>query len=330
MIAPYLLIPGEHGGEKISLDRGHAWKIGRNKDNDVVFLNDLVSRYHAILQHTDDGEYHLMDMGSRNGSFVNGSRVSFPISLKDGDTISLGEYQLTFHRPEGAAQAAPPNAAKSGSDTKLLASSRKTSVLVVDVRDFTKLAQQIDPSLLSNLISTWFREGGQVMLEQGSWALKYIGDALMAVWVHRHPDKEALEIWGILKACVELVNLTATLQTRFELPVSIRVGMGINTGHAIVGNTGSARFNDYTALGDTVNAAFRFESATKDIGMDMIIGQDTCRLCRRLSQHGDAQQYFVERTVDLKGYDRPSAVWATTFAKLKEFVQAPSCGRSGV
>jgi len=327
MIAPYLLIPGEHGEEKISLDRGHAWKIGRNKDNAVVILDKLVSRYHAILQHTDDGEYHLMDMGSRNGSFVNGSRVSFPISLKDGDTISLGEYQLTFHRPEGAAQAAPPNAAKSGSDTKLLASSRKTSVLVVDVRDFTKLAQQIDPSLLSNLISTWFREGGQVMLEQGSWAQKYIGDALMAVWVHRNPDQEAQEVWGILKACVKLVNLTATLQARFELPVPIRVGMGMNTGDAIVGNTGSARFNDYTALGDTVNAAFRFESATKDIGMDMIIGPDTCR---RLCQCWDAQRYFVERKVDLKGYDGPRAVWATSFANLKEFVQAPLLDRSGV
>jgi adenylate cyclase len=158
------------------------------------------------------------------------------------------------------------------------------------------------------------------MLEQGSWAQKYIGDALMAVWVHRHPDKEALEIWGILKACVELVNLTATLQSRFALAVPIRVGMGINTGDAILGNTGSARFNDYTALGDTVNAAFRFESATKDIGMDLIIGQDTCR---RLCQCGDAPRYFVERTVDLKGYDRPSAVWATTFENLKEFVQAP-------
>jgi adenylate cyclase len=320
MSAPFLLIPGEHGGEKISLDRGDVWKIGRNKDNDVVIVDDLVSRHHAILHHTDDGEYNLMDMGSRNGSFVNGSRVSCPISLRDGDTISLGEYQLSFHRPDEAAQAAARDATTSLETTKSLATIRNTSILVADVRDFTKLAQQIDQSLLSNLISTWFRKGGQLMYEQGSWAQKYIGDALMAVWVHRQPDREALEIWGILKACVGLVNLTATLQSRFKLAVPIRVGVGINTGDAIVGNTGNARFNDYTALGDTVNAAFRFESATKEIGMDIIIGPDTCR---HLSRRWDAQRCFVERTVELKGYDRPSAVWAATFENLKEFVQGP-------
>src|SRR5579862_1116872 len=317
---PYLLIPGEHGEEKTLLDQGNTWKIGRNGDNDVVVCNDLVSRYHALLQHTGAGEYYLMDMGSRNGSSVNGSRISYPVSLKDGDTISLGDYQLSFHWPEGAAQAAAPNAAISGSATKLLALPGKTSVLVVDIRDFTKLASQMDQSLLSNLISTWFCEGGELMLKQGSWTQKYIGDALMAVWVHRWPDREGHEIWGILKTCVELVNLTATLQPRFDLPVPIRIGMGVNSGYATVGNTGSARFNDYTALGDMVNAAFRFESATKVIGMDMIIGQDTFQY---LSQCSDPQRYFVERTVDLKGYDRPNDVWATTFANLEEFARTP-------
>jgi adenylate cyclase len=318
--ATYLLIPGADGGTKIPLDQGHAWKIGRNDDNDVVISDDLVSRYHALLQHTEAGEYYLMDMGSRNGSFVNGARVSFPVSLKDGDKISLGDYQITFHWPGAAEQAAAPKAPVSGSATVALFTTRKTSVLVVDVRDFTKLTQRIDQSLLCNLIGTWFREGGQLMQEQGSWAQKYIGDALMSVWVHRKREQEAQEIWGILKACVDLVQVTATLQSRFELDFPIRIGMGINTGEATLGNTGSGRLNDYTALGDTVNAAFRFESATKDIGMDVIIGQDTFQC---LSQCSDPQRYFVERTVNLKGYDRPAAVWATTFADLKTFVQIP-------
>jgi adenylate cyclase len=316
--ATYLLLPGKDREEKIPLTQGHAWKIGRNEDNDVVILEEQVSRYHAVVQCTDAGEYYLIDMGSRNGSFVNGVRVSFPVYLKDGDEISLGEYQITFHWPGEAAQAVVPKAPARGSSTVGVFAMRKTTVLVADVRDFTKLTQQIDQSVLSNLIGTWFREGGQLMQGQGSWSQKYIGDALMSVWVHGKRDREAREILGILRACVALVNATATLQSRFNLPLPIRIGMGINTGDAILGNAGSKRIQDYTALGDMVNATFRFESATKDIGMDVIIGGDTFQC---LSQCSDPQQYFVERTVSLKGYAHPSVVWATTFAHLNAFVE---------
>ena len=320
MTAPYFLLPGADGERKISLDQGHTWKIGRNDDNEVVIFDDLVSRHHAVLQHNGSGEYYLMDMGSRNGSFVNGSRVTFPVSLKDADAISLGDYQFSFHWPEKAAQAAAPSVPMDGVPTRALYAPRRSSVLVVDVRGFTQLSQQIDPSLLCNLIGSWFREGGQLMQEKGSWAQKYIGDALMSVWVHQKSDREPQEVWGILQACVEFANLTDMLQERFSLPVPIRVGMGINSGEAMVGNTGSAGSNDYTALGDTVNAAFRFESATRTINMDMIIGRVTFE---RLSRCSDPQKYFEPRTVDLKGYDRPVAVWATTFPQLREFARVP-------
>ena len=96
--------------------------------------------------------------------------------------------------------------------------------------------------------------------------------------------------------------------------------MGLNTGDATIGNAGSSRINDYTALGDTVNSAFRFESATKEIGMDAIIGQDTFQF---LSQCSDPHKHFVQQKIKLKGYDRPNVVWATTFADLEKFVQIP-------
>jgi adenylate cyclase len=320
MSAPYLLIPGADGERKILLDRGPAWKIGRNEDNEVVIFDDLVSRHHALLQTNGSGEYYLMDMGSRNGSFVNGARVSFPIALKDLDVISLGDYQFSFRWPEKGSATAIPSVPVGGVPTRALYAPRKSSVLVVDVRGFTQLSQQIDPSLLCNLIGSWFREGGQLMQDRGSWAQKYIGDALMSVWVHMKSDREPQEVWGILKGCVDFANLTDKLQARFDLPVPIRVGMGINSGEAMVGNTGSAGSNDYTALGDTVNAAFRFESATRAIGMDMIIGQVTFD---RLSRCSDPKPFFEQRTVDLKGYDLPIKVWATTFEKVREFIQVP-------
>src|SRR6266508_4370730 len=89
------------GNTRVVLDQGTTWRVGRGDTNQVVVPDDLVSRNHALLQRSESGEFILIDMGSRNGSFVNGCRVSIPAALKDGDTITLGPYSFTFHRPAG-------------------------------------------------------------------------------------------------------------------------------------------------------------------------------------------------------------------------------------
>jgi adenylate cyclase len=85
----------------------------------------------------------------------------------------------------------------------------------------------------------------------------------------------------------------------------------------MVGNAGSSDRSDYTALGDTVNAAFRLESSTKEIGMDIALGESTYRYISHLGAH----QLFQQYDVNLKGYDKPTVTYATTFANLSEFLQ---------
>jgi len=321
MEAAYLIFAD--GTTRVTLDQGNTWRIGRGDTNQVVIPDDLVSRNHALLQRTEAGDYILIDMGSRNGSFVNGIRVSIPVTLRTGDTITLGPYSLTFHQPVSSTSSQAIPAAVEAEATKGFFAPRLTTVLVVDVRDFTKLTQAISEELLCQVIGTWFREGGQIMQQQGSWAQKYIGDALMAVWVHmRGPDQEVIEI---MRALAELVRLTGTLQERYSLTAPIRIGAGLNSGLATVGNAGSREIGDYTALGDTVNAAFRIESSTKEIGMDLAIGQQTYDTLRKSS---NPDPYFVQRTVHLKGYENPRPVWAATFANLEKYLQglAPAVG----
>jgi len=305
------------GRTRVLLDQGNTWRIGRGDANAIVIPDDLVSRNHALLQRTESGDYILIDMGSRNGSFVNGIRVSIPATVKDGDTITLGPYSLTFHKPAGSTLPhTAPAAGPEAEATKGFFAPRLTTVLVVDVRGFTQLTQSIPEELLCQVIGTWFREGGQIMQQQGSWAQKYIGDALMAVWVHmKGPDQEVIEI---MRALSELVRLTSTLEERYGLAAPIRVGAGLNSGLATVGNAGSREIGDYTALGDTVNAAFRIETATKEICQDLAIGQQTYDTLRKSS---NPDPYFVQRTVSLKGYEQPRPVWATSFANLEKYLQ---------
>jgi len=72
-------------------------------------------------------------------------------------------------------------------------------------------------------------------------------------------------------------DLTKELKEEGLPPVAI--GIGINTGDAIIGNMGSDIRFDYTAIGDAVNTAARLESATKEKKVDLLIGENTKKLC---------------------------------------------------
>ncbi|MBI1792021.1 MAG: adenylate/guanylate cyclase domain-containing protein [Acidobacteria bacterium] len=312
----YLIVTA--GNLQIPLDRGSAWRIGRTEPSDVLIPDDRVSRNHAIVQRSQSGEYYLIDMGSTNGSFVNGSRISIPVSLRNGDRILIAEHELIFHCP------APPPAVSSVETVKIdenatraLFNTRLLTVLVADVRDFTKLTRLIDQAQLCQVIGTWFRQGGQIFQEHGSWAQKYIGDAIMAVWLHQDGVRAPGDVMGILRALAEFAQLSAGMQAQFNLPFEFRIGVGINSGLASIGNTGSGQLMDFTAMGDAVNAAFRLEAATKEIGMEVAVGRTTFDW---LSERGKPGAYFQPRTVLLKGYEQPVQIWGVSLAGLREFV----------
>src|SRR5207302_6611855 len=70
-------------------------QIGKGPRNDVVMADAAVSAAHAII-HTEGETYSITDIGSRNGTYVNGERVSGPRKLNHGDVISMGLSKLTF------------------------------------------------------------------------------------------------------------------------------------------------------------------------------------------------------------------------------------------
>jgi pSer/pThr/pTyr-binding forkhead associated (FHA) protein len=77
----------------------HAATIGRTESNDIALPNPRVSRRHAVIQSQSSNELWLVDLGSRNGIFINGKRVTQPSLLRDRDLISIGPFQLTFIQP---------------------------------------------------------------------------------------------------------------------------------------------------------------------------------------------------------------------------------------
>ena len=301
----------ESSGRRFPLGDGQSWAIGRGDGCAVMLASRSVSRLHALIQRRDAGDLSLVDLGSRNGSFVNGTRVSFPVALDDQDKLLFGDQPMIFRNPARSESVLAASTVDLRNEpTTALHTHSLTTILVVDIRDFTALARTLPESLLSQTIGTWFLRSGQIAQRQGSWAQKYIGDAVMAVWVHDGPEQVGADILRVLRAVSEIDTATAEISKALALPVPLRIGAGVNTGPAIVGGT------DYTALGDTVNRAFRLESATKGIGLGVAVGE---RVYNELGV--PARSSFVRREVQLKGYDGSSIAWAISFDTLRNMLQ---------
>ncbi|MBW4539281.1 MAG: adenylate/guanylate cyclase domain-containing protein [Myxacorys chilensis ATA2-1-KO14] len=315
--APHLVLHTDAEVRRLPLVNGNCWTFGRSEDNNFVISDRWISRNHAMLQSMETGEFYLIDLGSRNGSFVNGRRVSIPVTLRNSDRITFGQTELEFHCPVSPSHSSLETDSKDFTATATLHVRSLISVLVVDIRDFTGLTRQLDEKILSEVIGTWFRRAGDIIREYGSWVDKYIGDAVMAVWTHGTEGVSRDETLQIFQAVNALHKMTNSLYGQYPLPFPLRIGAGINTGFAMVGNTGSGDRPDYTALGDTVNAAFRLESATKQIGMDIAIGETTYQHASRLVGGCDI---FDPYTVELKGYDTPTPTYACSFMDLDGFL----------
>ncbi|BFM39067.1 adenylate/guanylate cyclase domain-containing protein [Synechocystis sp. LKSZ1] len=314
-----LLLTSLNGNQQISLSSKTYWTVGRYQDNDIVIADHTISRNHAILQATETGEFLLIDLGSRNGTFVNGRRVSIPVLLKNRDQITFGKTEAKFYASE---HEGPPSGiflrSAHETQTSALHERRLMSVMVADMRNFTGLTRQLDETMLSILIGNWFRQAGDILRDAGSWVDKYIGDAVMAIWFHAQDDVTPEDILRIFQAINRLNQSTTKLSQQYPVPFPLRIGVGVNTGYAMVGNTGSGDHPDYTAIGDTVNAAFRLESITKTAGFDVAIGEKTYSY---LANFQELAQFFRPYETELKGYDKPALTYGLNFEQLDPFIR---------
>ena len=158
---------------------------------------------------------------------------------------------------------------------KLGGEKRYATFLFTDVRGFTSLSESVEPEQVTYIMNKALTAQQSAVQKYEGMVDKYIGDAMMAIFnapidLDKHEDK-AIEC--ALEIQKNMIELNRELVEE-GLP-SIAIGIGINSGDAIIGNMGSDQRFDYTAIGDAVNTAARLESSTKEVGEDLIIGQNT-------------------------------------------------------
>jgi adenylate cyclase len=180
-------------GQVWSLDAGCS--IGRATTNQIVLGDGRVSRRHAIVHRQDSAEYWLVDLGSGNGTFVNGLRVALPTRLNDCDTVMVGATLLTFRQTAIASASRTP--ASSSHLTQIEVKATTCWMLVADIVGSTRLAAKYDPKRWATLVGGWAGECHNVLEGHGGLINKYLGDGFLALWPREgqptQPVKKALD-----------------------------------------------------------------------------------------------------------------------------------------
>jgi len=323
---PHLIIHAHKGISYFELNNKNYWTFGRGKDNTLVIHDSSISRNHAILQRTENEEFYLIDLGSRNGTFVNGKRVIIPIPLRNGDLIVFGRTHSEFYLPSSSRKFSKNILEKKtvGIDQDIQAAGildrRLMSIVVVNIHNVGALARQVEQQKLSQMMGHWLRQSALVIRDAGSWSDKYVEDAIMMIWFHDLANDSTIspkEFMSIFCCIQQIASLTKTLTKNYNLPYELKIGVGINTGYALVGNAGSEDNPDYIAIGDSVNTAFRLELAIKEIGLDMAIGESTYSYLKDFQSYGST---FKQQSYYLKGHDKPFFLYGTSFSEINNFV----------
>jgi adenylate cyclase len=152
---------------------------------------------------------------------------------------------------------------------------REVTLLFADIRDFSRVSERLGPAGTMRWIGDTMGVFSECILAHRGVLVDYIGDELIAMWGAPQAEPEHPRLACL--AALDIVASIPTLSERWfgELGEPINLGIGINTGIAQVGNTGSTYKFKYGALGNTVNVASRVQGATRYLKSDILMTSST-------------------------------------------------------
>ncbi|MGB2712303.1 MAG: adenylate/guanylate cyclase domain-containing protein [Conexibacter sp.] len=175
---------------------------------------------------------------------------------------------------------------------------REVSVLSLDIRDFTRFAEQASAREVVDRLNEFYDVVVPILILHGGHADKYVGDGLLGVFgvpdpLERHADR----------AVAAALEIAIAVRERYG--EQLRVGIGVNSGAVIAGTIGGGGHVEFTVIGDPVNTATRVEQVTRQTGDDVLVTEAT-----RVLLHGDHGGFVARPAVPLKGKRERVELWA--------------------
>jgi adenylate cyclase len=155
---------------------------------------------------------------------------------------------------------------------------KELTVMFCDMRGFTNLSENMEPTALQALLNNLFSRLTEIIQANRGTTDKYMGDCVMAFWGAPvdTPHHAQLAVKAALEMCQAVRKINEEHRTK-GIP-EIGVGIGLNTGTMCVGNMGSDIRRSYTVIGDAVNLGSRLEGLSKNYGVEIVVSESTRKL----------------------------------------------------
>jgi class 3 adenylate cyclase len=245
--------------------------LGRSASNQVALPDDRVSRRHAAIQVQGEDEFWLVDFGSRNGTTLNGRRLSQPTRLRHGDCLGIGPFEFVFRE----AHPTGPSASATGLANATVTELRPVAcwLLVADIIDSTRLARELPPDELPMVTGQWLAECKLTIEGCGGQINQFLGDGFFAYW----RDWERVEV-SIAKALQALRRIQDAGRPSFRV--------ALHHGQVVFG--GMALGEEQRISGREVHFAFRMEKLAGALGHLRLLSEPAWARLSKLIETQDA------------------------------------------
>lgn len=267
---------------RLVLSDGRAFELhgsctlGRSGANTVTLDDNHVSRKHAIIQFQGGDEFWMVDLGSSNGTYVNGRRVSRPLALKNGDVIEVGGIRIEFH-----SEALPADMESLSLGSTLLSVTRRNCwLMVADIEGSTRMAQELPPEEVPLVTGGWFKICRDLIEAHGGHMNQYLGDGFFCYW------EDTLEAKHQIR---EAMSDLSRLQDLASPPFRVVLHFGMT----VLGSVPT--MTDVNLHGPAVNFVFRMEK--------LAANWSDSRLCSQAAWEALGIKSLAQRESKVGGYD---------------------------
>jgi class 3 adenylate cyclase len=305
------ILDGAEGGRRIRI--AERLTVGRGADAGLLIDDPEISRAHAAFRPTDDG-LELQDLGSMNGTWVNGERIITSTPLAPGDVVKIGTTRIEVLSAGGGrvVPAQRPSPTPVEAEDEL----RPVSVLFADIVGSTQLAERLEPEDFAALIGGCVDRMCRAVEHFGGVIDAYMGDGIAAFFgfpaaTEDDAQRAACAALSVVKA---IDTYADEVREAWNLD-ALNVRVGVNSGQVAVGVVGVSQRHP-VALGDTMNVAARLQGAAEP--GTIVIGGATAKKLRGR---------FLVRPLGhlaVRGRDRPVEAWRLLSSRVDQPRSDPS------